>query len=803
MSIAAKSPKRKRIPPQPALVRASDILRDRSVHIVDDWVDAIRREVYSYRQDLTRDDLCNNVVSVIRDLAECLRRNEPKNYGAPWTKSAKKHAEVRRRQGASIGDLVREYQFLREALWDELKPNLKPFGIDEVCEASASINGAIDTMAIIATATYGGEIQHSLDDASRLAAIVQSSQDSIIRMNPDGTITDWSPGARRLYGYTANEMRGKKPDILMPPEEVDRFHDALDLMRRGEHVKPFEAERVCKNGRRIVVSVIGSPIRDKTGQITGFSWISRDITAIKRARDSERKAAAEAREAMDRLQTVLESITDAFATLDREARFTYVNHQAAALIRRVSKKFIGVRIWDIFPRAIGTEFYKLYERAVSTAQPVAYEGYYKPFDIWMRIRMFPSPEGMAIYGEDITRRKKAEEERERLLAKQQKLNQQITAATIHQHEHAEEAQRRAAELDATINAISVGLIIFGSENTVPRMNRVAENIIGYSAKEWTAMTPTQRQMMSRMDDAQGNPISLSDAPPIRALRGEVITEEQVIMHRRDGTTRHVLLSAAPICGPKGVITGVVVGLTDVTRLVELIRLRDDVTSIVAHDLRQPLTTIIGQAEIAERAAKARKLTAIAQSAEAIYTGAKRMNVMIQDLVDSVRLEAKTLELDRKPLDLDSYLRDILDRNKTSLDITRVRLDVQPNLPLVPADPDRLERVILNLLSNALKYSKSGTPVDIRVHKTGRFVQVDVQDRGQGIPAEDQQHLFERFYRGVGARKKESIGLGLYIARILVEAHCGRIWVKSEVGKGSTFSFTLPVETTGLPRPDLD
>jgi len=139
-----------------------------------------------------------------------------------------------------------------------------------------------------------------------------------------------------------------------------------------------------------------------------------------------------------------------------------------------------------------------------------------------------------------------------------------------------------------------------------------------------------------------------------------------------------------------------------------------------------------------------------------------------------------------------YFMDFLQRNADVLDTDRIQLDVPEELPLVSADYNRLERVFTNLLSNALKYSDTDTPVVVRALQVGEMVEIAITDQGKGIPPDDLPHLFERFYRAQGARKADGIGLGLYIAKALVEAHGGRIWVESEEGKGSTFSFTLPV-----------
>jgi signal transduction histidine kinase len=120
------------------------------------------------------------------------------------------------------------------------------------------------------------------------------------------------------------------------------------------------------------------------------------------------------------------------------------------------------------------------------------------------------------------------------------------------------------------------------------------------------------------------------------------------------------------------------------------------------------------------------------------------------------------------------------------------LQIQDGLPIVLADPERIERVILNLISNALKYSERDTLVEVNVQRQDEDLVVSVRDQGRGIATDQLPRLFQRFQRIQGTSGTEGIGLGLYISRVLVEAHDGKIWVESKVGKGSTFSFSLPV-----------
>ncbi len=183
--------------------------------------------------------------------------------------------------------------------------------------------------------------------------------------------------------------------------------------------------------------------------------------------------------------------------------------------------------------------------------------------------------------------------------------------------------------------------------------------------------------------------------------------------------------------------------------------------------------------------------------EAIIRSAKRMNVMIADLVDAARLEGGKLHLTTQPVQLADYLADLLKRSQTFIDVTRIHAEISADLPQVNADYDRLERIFMNLLTNALKYSPKESPVMISARREENTILISVQDYGQGIAAEDIPHLFERFYRTQRARGTEGIGLGLYITRMLVEAHGGELTVESAPGKGSIFSFSLPVREGGV------
>ena len=239
--------------------------------------------------------------------------------------------------------------------------------------------------------------------------------------------------------------------------------------------------------------------------------------------------------------------------------------------------------------------------------------------------------------------------------------------------------------------------------------------------------------------------------------------------------------------------GAVATFTDISRLHELQEERDDLVSALSHDLRSPLTAVLGYAQILQRRLeKAGVQGQWVEMARSISIGAGRMDGMVLQITEATRLEAGQVPISPQPVALAAFMADLLGRMEGVLATDRIRLAVPGDMPPVRADPTHLERICLNLLSNALKYSPPSAEVVVAAERRNGLVMVTVADQGPGIPPEDLPRLFARYFRAKGTQKKEGLGLGLYISRILVEAHGGKIWAESEVGSGSTFYFTLPV-----------
>lgn len=377
-------------------------------------------------------------------------------------------------------------------------------------------------------------------------------------------------------------------------------------------------------------------------------------------------------------------------------------------------------------------------------------------------------------------RSRGEAERARLLAAEQ-------AA------HAEaEAQR--ARLQAVLESAGHGIMFVDAATGRLTSNPAAERLFGRPLLPEEDVT----QYLGQVCSTGGKPVSFEELPLQRALRDQGATDEELLLRRPDGCDVPVLCSSAPVRDGAGRIFGAVALFQDITSLKELERLREEWTSVIAHDLRQPVTAISLFAQaLGALAERDETLHPVQSQAQRIVEATRQLDRMIGDLLDMSRLGAGRLQVERVPIDVSDLVHRVVGRLAELADGRSVEVIVREQLPHVAGDPGRLEQILVNLVSNAAKYSDPGTSIIVRVEEKGEHVEVAVTNRGEGIPAAEVPHLFSRFYRSSSARVGglPGLGLGLYITRELVHAHGGRIWVESLPGEATTFRFTLPMAST--------
>lgn len=497
--------------------------------------------------------------------------------------------------------------------------------------------------------------------------------------------------------------------------------------------------------------------------------IERKRAEIERERllERERKARAEAERAGERTIAILGRISDAFIALDPEWRFAYLNPRAAQLLRRRPNDLLGQVIWDTFPGLVGSSVEAVLRRALAEQVPQDFEAPAGSLNVWFEIHVYPSPDGISMYFQDITERKRIEEERAGLLA-------QIEA----------ERSWLRTILDCSPTGIIVGE---GTPSERKVSNRRAEELFGAPRTNLGGVD----NYLAMIRHPDGITVQHADLPGERASRGEVVSGEEFLICRPVGSTVNVLVSASPVRTTDGTIVGAVATFEDITRLKDLERLREEWTAVVAHELRQPVTVITGYAELLAQpgdddAQKRMKW------AEVIQANVDHLDRMITDLLDVSRIEEQHLVLVRSRIDLAALVCSVAAQVQTSIPNRAVRV-LAGDISAVEADPDRLEQIVSNLLTNAVKYGFPDSEILVEVTRQSEEFNVAVTNRGVGITAEELPHLFTRFERTHSARNSRApgLGLGLYITKGLVEAHGGRVWAESTPGETTTFHFTLP------------
>ncbi len=591
------------------------------------------------------------------------------------------------------------------------------------------------------------------------------------------------------------------------PYSVEEMAAAKAL--RGERVLGQETHLRLPSGEERVVEISAAPVPDESGAVVRAVAVVRDVTELRRwqrHRDLLARVGLALSQKLDMdavLNTVMELTlkglgADAVGVFlaDPERRelvlagYRGISSEAAKGIRRVALETDVTTV-----RAFTTGKIQAADDLTRAGPEAAWvRAFAEQADLRSLLAVPLRAAGRPIGAMDIatrTVRRFTSDDLETIARVAELFAMALQNARLFQ-----ETQRRAAELDATIASMADGVVIYGADGEVVRMNAAAERILGYG-KEERGQPLSERIARLRVETPDGKPFPPEELPPQRALRGETVQGVILVLHPPDRRTLWVAASAAPIRDEEGKLVGAVLTLTDITQLHDLQEQRAQYILGISHGLRTPLTVVQGQAQLLMQGLEKAGLDGrMRHSAEAVVGSARRMSVMLRDLVDLMHLEAgQRLQLNLLPVDLRPFLPGLKERLRGLLEVERVRIEIPEELPRVLADPDRLERIVTNLLSNALKYSAPGTEVTIHVNRRDDEVVVSVTDRGRGISPEQLSHLFEPYQRiRLATAPRESLGLGLYITRGLVEAHGGKLWVESKVGEGSTFSFTLPVAT---------
>jgi len=345
-----------------------------------------------------------------------------------------------------------------------------------------------------------------------------------------------------------------------------------------------------------------------------------------------------------------------------------------------------------------------------------------------------------------------------------------TTASLKKRAQISEAERSRLEL--VFNNIHDSVMILDEEKNILLLNPAMCRTFGLDAKT-----------------AIGKPVlDVLTHPDLLALVTRTETQDPLNYHEvsfPDGRVGNAQLTAI-------YEVGFAITMQDITYLKEMDRIRSEFVHTVSHDLRSPLTSVMGYSELVERVGPLNENQR--DFLNRIRDGIQHITSLVNDLLDLGNVEAG-FDTQRQFVQLEGILRYTLDMLQGQIKSKRLKVhtDIARSLPALRANPIRLRQVLDNVVGNAIKYSNADGEVKIAIHAEGDQVILQVTDEGLGIPPTDQQYIFDKFYRGSNTSPEiEGSGLGLAIVKSIVENHQGRIWVESAVGKGSSFFIVLPV-----------
>ena len=500
------------------------------------------------------------------------------------------------------------------------------------------------------------------------------------------------------------------------------------------------------------------------------------LLAIIRQVTERKQAEEQLRASEERYRAVTESSAEAIFVQDYDGRYLYANQACANLFGKKPADILGKKVADLFAPVEAKDLLRNIRRVfhenniAGTERSIVVDGRVR----YLATTLAPvhNEEGDVIsvvgVAHDITERKQAEEQLQRSERRYRDL--------------ADFLPQTVFELDKNGNFTFVNLDSL----------KIFAHTLDDSDKGWNVLK------MFIPDDRDKVKGSIQ-----RVLSGKELSSAEYTAIRKDGSTFPTVVYASPIIEENKTVglRGIAIDISEQKRLEkkmveyeEVDRLKSDLLSTVSHELRTPLATIKGYSTMLLDYDRRLRRDEKREFLSSIDRATDRLTELVDHLLDMSRLEAGLLKMERRPTSISKLIKEAVNDAQLRAPSHRIALNLRKRLPRVNGDAKRIRQVLDNIIDNAIKYSEEGTEVVVSAQRARRELLISIADQGMGIPGKDLKGVFNRMYR-IEQRLTPQIGgvgLGLAICRGLVEAHGGRIWVGSEVGKGSTFYFTFPI-----------
>ena len=657
-----------------------------------------------------------------------------------------------------------------------------------------------------------------------LSAIVESSDDAIISVSRDIRVTSWNAGAENIYGYTPDEVMGCKPDFLVPEHRKNEVSDYLEDVFQDKTIRHFETERLRKDGQMIHISLSVSPIKDEQDQIIGAATIARDITERKKSdlalQASEEKYRSIFEYSGDGILLMRETIIDC-------------NRQAEKIFGYSKEELIGRHPEELSPvkqpdgSSSASEGKRFINQAIHGNLSQFYWKHQRKggglVDTEITLNRVHTEKGYALVAviRDISEQVEHQRELERRSEEIRTQNEEFVAL----NEELSEANERLERINQALassekkfktlfNSASDAIFIHNFQGSILEANERGCKRLGYSRKEILEMSPSSfesprfaRKFPNRLKKLQEKGYLFAETEHI-SRSGKVIATEINARVINFNKQKAVLVIARDITKRKKAEQRIAKNNRELIRAKEKAeesdRLKSAFLANMSHEIRTPMNGILGFTQLLRRPAIAEEKQR--EYLDVIESRSRELMQIINDIIDISVIEANQLTLNREEMGLNDLLNELQVFFQQSLDNhpeKQINLThhagLDDNQSLILADHHRVRQIFSNLLNNAIKFTSSGFIRFGYELSNNDELLCYVEDTGIGIPREAQPWIFERFRQADESitRSFGGTGLGLAITRELVEKHGGKIWLRSQQGKGSCFYFTLPYEPMGI------
>lgn len=646
--------------------------------------------------------------------------------------------------------------------------------------------------------------------------LVELAPEGIFMANSDGVYTEVNGAACKMLGYSREELVGLTIKDILVEEEIERFESKeKTTIFDKKTVSVDEWKHKRKDGTSFMSEVCAQ-------MLPGGRWLA-FMRNIDERKQNERKILQE----QAKYRSLFESLYDGVVVVDSEGTIQMVNPQIERWFGYSPEELIGQKVEVLVPKKWRSEHVHLRESFFqnATTRPMGSkrelyglkkDGSLLPVDI----SLSPSTDGngnviVTAMIRDVTAQK-INEEKERIISL---LGQQLPKA-----QDMRERLREGAELliSSMVDWSSVHLVSDHSEN-LEHLVLVHRDGIKESWQEIISNSPLPIKVMDRVLEGVKEPGLILRNQEIESFLRDIISEERIAVVHAMGTHSIMII---PIKARERILGIMIMGrksqdfedadLEFLRTAVDQIainadnallyhqatnsaKMREDLVAIISHDLKSPLSVIRLRSETLAKVAASDKSaeeikSAILRSTGKIEAAVQRSLTLISDLLAFAKLEAGGFALETKEEDTIGLLQETVEAHIALARAKGISFKIQNlmELPHVAADFSRILQVLSNLVSNAIKFTERGGEVSLEARPFGEEkVLFIVKDTGMGIGEEEREHVFDRYWQPYRNRSHGS-GLGLSIAKGIVEAHGGQIWVESKLGIGSSFYFTLPV-----------